>query len=192
MWAGCNARVAGQTPISEGTYEKAAAGADGRGGTGASHRLRQTSRACSTARGLGRARRKSRFALRSVRAGAASSGKLITESMLLSPCRRHHRRGGLAILMVKGLLAFPAPRNISGYTISSAPDYRMLAFTLAILSPHRPAVRSGFPALQANTARRPPARFKDEAASVAGGGGQISFRKSAGGVCRSTLSSGFC
>jgi len=75
---------------------------------------------------------------------------------------------------VKGLLAF-LPATLSGYTISSAPDYRMLGFTLGI------SLLTGIlfglvPALQAT---RPDVSgtLKDEAASVAGGGGQISFRK---------------
>jgi predicted permease len=98
--------------------------------------------------------------------------QLITESLLLSSL------GGvtgilIAVPMVKGLLSF-LPANLTGYTLSSAPDWRMLGFTLAV------SLLTGIlfglaPALQAT---RPDVAgtLKDEAASVAGGG-QLNFRK---------------
>ena len=99
--------------------------------------------------------------------------QLLTESLLLSTAGGFAGIG-LAVLMVKALLAF-LPANISGYTISSMPDYRMLGFTLAI-SLLTGIVFGLVPALQAT---RPDVAgtLKDEAASVTGGSGQLSFRK---------------
>jgi len=99
--------------------------------------------------------------------------QLLTESLLLSSMGGIAGMG-LAVLMVKALLAF-LPANISGYTISSTPDYRMLGFTLAI------SLLTGIlfglvPAFQ-STKPDVAGTLKDEAASVAGGAGQLSFRK---------------
>jgi predicted permease len=99
--------------------------------------------------------------------------QLLTESILLAVA------GGiagiaLAIPMLKGLVAF-LPVNISGYTISSVPDYRMLGFTLAV------SLATGilFGLAPAWQATRPDVAetLKDQAGSVTGGGGQIGFRK---------------
>jgi len=99
--------------------------------------------------------------------------QLLTESLMLS-----FAGGvagiGIALLMSKSLLAF-LPANISGYNISSTPDAQALAFTFAL------ALLAGIafglaPALQATRPDIAPT-LKDQAASVTGGGGQISFRK---------------
>ncbi len=99
--------------------------------------------------------------------------QLLTESILLAMAGGIAGIG-LAVPMLKALVAF-LPANISGYTISSVPDYRMLGFTLAL------SLATGIlfglaPALQAT---RPDVAdtLKDQAASVTGGGGQLSFRK---------------
>ena len=99
--------------------------------------------------------------------------QLLTESVMLS------FTGGLAgialaILMVKGLLAF-LPANISGYNISSAPDYRMLAFTFG-LSLVTGILFGLVPALQ-STRPNIGTTLKDQAGNIMGGGAQVSFRK---------------
>jgi len=99
--------------------------------------------------------------------------QLLTESLLLSMAGGIVGIG-LAVPMLKALIAF-LPANISGYNISSTPDYRMLGFTLAI------SLLTGIlfglaPAIQA-TKPDVAGTLKHEAASVAGGGGQLSFRK---------------
>jgi predicted permease len=99
--------------------------------------------------------------------------QLLTESLLLSVAGGAAGIG-LAVLMVKGLLAF-LPTSITGYTISSAPDYRMLAFTfgLALLT----GIAFGLaPALQSTKPDIAPT-LKDQAGNVMGGGAQAGFRK---------------
>jgi len=98
--------------------------------------------------------------------------QLITESLLLSIL------GGaagilLAVPMVKGLLSY-LPTNLTGYTLSSTPDWRMLGFTV-VVSLATGVLFGLAPALQAT---RPDVAgtLKDEAASVAGGG-HLNFRK---------------
>ncbi len=99
--------------------------------------------------------------------------QLLTESVLLSTA------GGLAgialaVLMVKGLLAF-LPPEITGYSISSSPDPRMLAFTflLALFT----GVGFGLvPALQSTKPDIAPT-LKEQAGNVMGGGAQVMFRK---------------
>ncbi|HEX4276593.1 MAG TPA: ABC transporter permease [Bryobacteraceae bacterium] len=99
--------------------------------------------------------------------------QLVTESLLLS-IAGGAAGIGIAVPILKGLLSY-LPPNLSGYTISSTPDTRMLAFTLAISL--LTGVLFGLaPALQA-TKPDVAGTLKDEAASVAGGGGQLSFRK---------------
>ncbi len=99
--------------------------------------------------------------------------QLLTESVLLSTA------GGLAgialaVLMVKGLLAF-LPPAITGYSISSSPDPRMLVFTflLALLT----GIGFGLvPALQSTKPDIAPT-LKEQAGNVMGGGAQVTFRK---------------
>ena len=67
--------------------------------------------------------------------------QLLTESVLLSAA------GGvagiaLAVLMVKGLLAF-LPAEIAGYSISNSPDPRMLALRVPACARHRRRFRPG-------------------------------------------------
>ncbi len=107
----------------------------------------------------------------------ASRGRMLqqflTESVLLSAA------GGvagiaLAVLMVKGLLAF-LPNQVTGYNISSSPDPRMLAFTfvLALVT----GVGFGLvPALQSTRPDIAPT-LKEQAGNVMGGGAQVRFRK---------------
>ncbi len=98
--------------------------------------------------------------------------QLLTESVLLSG------GGGvaglaLAVLMVKGLLAF-LPTTINGYAISSSPDARMLAFTLGLSL----LTGIGFglvPAIQSTNPGIAPT-LKDQAGAVIGGA-QVTFRK---------------
>jgi predicted permease len=99
--------------------------------------------------------------------------QLLTESVLLSAI------GGavglvLAVLMVKGLLAF-LPTKLMGYGIASSPDWRMLAFTFALSL----ATGIGFglvPALQSTRPNIAPT-LKDQAGNIMGGGAQVMFRK---------------
>jgi predicted permease len=79
----------------------------------------------------------------------------------------------IAVPMLKGLLSW-LPANLTGYTISSTPDLRMLGFTL-VISLATGIIFGLAPALQA-TKPNVAGTLKDEAASVAGGG-QLSFRK---------------
>ncbi|MGP8248203.1 MAG: ABC transporter permease [Bryobacteraceae bacterium] len=98
--------------------------------------------------------------------------QLLTESLLLATA------GGaigilLALLMVKGLLAL-LPPSLSGYSISSTPDPRMLAFTFAltlatgVLFGLAPALQSTRPNLAGT--------LKDQAGGVIGGG-HVGLRK---------------
>ena len=99
--------------------------------------------------------------------------QLLTESLLLSVV------GGaagilLSIAMVQGLLAF-LPTIVTGYSISPAPDPRILGFTLAL------SVATGLlfglaPALQSTRPDIAPT-LKDQAGSVMGSGAQVRFRK---------------
>jgi predicted permease len=96
--------------------------------------------------------------------------QLLTESLLLAFIGGAAGIG-VAFLMAKALLAF-LPVNVSGYTISAAPDLRALAFMLAL------SVVAGIafglvPALQSTRPDIAPT-LKDQAASVTG---QIGFRK---------------
>jgi predicted permease len=133
--------------------------------------------ACANLASLLTARAASRQKEIAIRLAIGSSrgrviAQLLTESVLLSLA------GGvagiaLAIAMVKGLLAF-LPSATSGYTISSSPDYRMLAFTfgLSLLT----GVAFGLvPALQSTKPDIAPT-LKDQAGSVIGGS-QVNFRK---------------
>jgi predicted permease len=99
--------------------------------------------------------------------------QLLTESILISVAG-----GGagivLAVLMVKGLLAF-LPPQVTGYTISSSPDGRMLIFTFLLAL----ATGIGFglvPALQSTKPDIAPT-LKEQAGNVMGGGAQVRFRK---------------
>jgi predicted permease len=99
--------------------------------------------------------------------------QLLTESTLLAMAGGI-AGVGIAVPMLKALIAF-LPANISGYTISSVPDYRLLGFTLAI------SLATGilFGLAPAWQATRPDLAdtLKDQAANVTGGGGQLGFRK---------------
>jgi predicted permease len=99
--------------------------------------------------------------------------QLLTESVLLSGVGGAAGLG-LAVLMVKGLLAF-LPAKLTGYGIASSPDWRMLAFTfgLALLT----GVAFGLvPALQSTRPNIAPT-LKDQAGNIMGGGAQVTFRK---------------
>jgi predicted permease len=99
--------------------------------------------------------------------------QLLTESVLLAAA------GGiagvlLAIVMVKSLLAF-LPTNSTGYTLTSSPDWRMLAFTFALSL----ATGIGFglvPAIQSTNPNIAPT-LKEAAGNIMGGGAQVMFRK---------------
>jgi len=81
---------------------------------------------------------------------------------------------GLAKIMVTGLLAF-LPANLTGYAISSSPDYSVLAFTLGLCL----ITGIGFgmvPALQSTNPDLAPV-LKDQAGSMTGDGAQFNFRK---------------
>jgi predicted permease len=99
--------------------------------------------------------------------------QLLTESLLLS-ASGGAAGVGLAIGMVKGLLAF-LPGTVTGYGIVSSPDYQVLAFAFGI------SVATGIvfglvPALQSTRPDISPT-LKDQAGNVTGGGAQVSFRK---------------
>jgi len=99
--------------------------------------------------------------------------QLLTESVLLSAMGGAAGLG-IAVLMVKGLLAF-LPTTLVGYAIASSPDWQMLAFTfgLSLLT------GAGFglvPALQ-STRPRIASTLKDQAGNIMGGGAQVTFRK---------------
>ncbi len=99
--------------------------------------------------------------------------QLLAESLLLAAA------GGaagifLAAVMVRGLLAY-LPTNLTGYAISSSPDYPVLAFTLALCL----ITGTGFglvPALQSTKPDLAPA-LKDQAGSITVDGAQFTFRK---------------
>jgi ABC-type antimicrobial peptide transport system permease subunit len=56
--------------------------------------------------------------------------QLLAESLVLAACGGA-AGVGLAIVMAKGLLAY-LPTNLTGYAISSSPDYTVMGFTLAL------------------------------------------------------------
>src|SRR5216684_1915269 len=99
--------------------------------------------------------------------------QLLAESLLLAAA------GGaagifLAAVMVRGLLAY-LPTNLTGYAISSSPDYPVLAFTLALCL----ITGTGFglvPALQSTKPDLAPT-LKDQAGSITADGAQFTFRK---------------
>ena len=99
--------------------------------------------------------------------------QLLAESLLLAAF------GGaagisLAAVMVRGLLAY-LPANLTGYAISSSPDYPVLAFTLALCL----ITGTGFglvPALQSTKPDLAPT-LKDQAGSITADGAQFTFRK---------------
>jgi predicted permease len=81
---------------------------------------------------------------------------------------------GLAVVMVRGLLTF-LPTTITGYAISSAPDYRVLAFTIALCG----ITGFGFglvPALQSTKPDLAPT-LKDQSGDRRSEGAQLNFRK---------------
>jgi predicted permease len=99
--------------------------------------------------------------------------QLLTESLLLAAA------GGvagavLAAGMAKGLLAF-LPASITGYSITSSPDLRMMLFTcgLSLVT----GIAFGLaPALQ-STRPNIAATLKDQAGGVVGGGAPVRLRK---------------
>ena len=86
---------------------------------------------------------------------------------------------GLAVVMANGLLTF-MPANITGYAISSSPDYAVLSFTLVLCL----ITGVGFglvPALQSTKPDLAPT-LKDQTGNITGDGAQFNFRKVAVGV----------
>jgi predicted permease len=100
--------------------------------------------------------------------------QLVTESLLLA-LLGGITGIGLAIAIAKGLLAF-LPENPTGYAISSSPDMRVLCFAIGL------SLLTGllFGLMPAWQAARPniAGTLKTTAASVSGGSGQITLRKS--------------
>jgi predicted permease len=99
--------------------------------------------------------------------------QLLTESVLLAAAGGVAGLG-LAVLMVKGLLAF-LPTVVTGYAISSSPDWRMLAFTFALSL----ITGVGFgmvPAIQ-STNPNISLTLKEQTGAIVGDGSQVSFRK---------------
>jgi len=80
----------------------------------------------------------------------------------------------LAIFMLDGLLTF-LPASITGYAISSSPDFSVLAFTLALCL----ITGLGFGLVPALQSTRPDlaSTLKDQAGNISGDGAQFSFRK---------------
>jgi len=99
--------------------------------------------------------------------------QLLTESVLLSVAGGVAGLG-LAVAMVKGLLAF-LPTVVTGYAISSSPDWRMLAFTFALSLltgigfGMAPAIQSTHPNISLT--------LKEQAGAIGGDGAQVTFRK---------------
>jgi predicted permease len=99
--------------------------------------------------------------------------QLLVESVILAACGGI-AGAGLAIAMVRGLLAF-LPTNVTGYAISSSPDSPVLGFTLVLCM----VTGIGFglvPALQSTKPDLAPT-LKDQAGNILGDGAQFSFRK---------------
>jgi predicted permease len=99
--------------------------------------------------------------------------QLLTESLLLAAAGSAAGIA-LAVTMVKALVAF-LPSTLTGYTISTAPDGRMLAFTFGL------ALATGIlfglaPALQSTRPDIAPT-LKDQAGNVRGNAAQVAFRK---------------
>ena len=103
--------------------------------------------------------------------------QLLAESLVLAACGGA-AGAGLAMLMAKGLLAY-LPTNLTGYAISSSPDYAVMGFTLAVCF----LAGAGFGLVPALQSTRPDLAqaLKDQAGSIMGGrigdGAQFSFRK---------------
>jgi predicted permease len=98
--------------------------------------------------------------------------QLLTESVLLAAIGGA-AGVGLAVGMVKGLLAF-LPTQVAGYDIASTPDWRMLGFTFAL------SLATGIafglvPAIQ-STNPRIAVTLKEQAGNIMGGA-QVTFRK---------------
>src|SRR5258708_20217393 len=99
--------------------------------------------------------------------------QLLTESLLLS-VSGGAAGVGLAIGMVKGLLAF-LPSTVTGYGIVSSPDYRILAFAFGI--PVATGIVFGLvPALQSTRPDIAPT-LKDQAGSLTGARSPVRFPK---------------
>jgi predicted permease len=105
--------------------------------------------------------------------------QLLAESLILSASGAAAGIG-IAVVMVNGLLRF-LPANITGYDISSSPDYPVLGFTLALCF----VTGIGFglvPALQSTKPDLAPV-LKDQTGngigSIRGDGAQWNFRKAA-------------
>ncbi|MGO9260351.1 MAG: ABC transporter permease [Bryobacteraceae bacterium] len=99
--------------------------------------------------------------------------QLLTESLVLAAAGGAAGIG-LAVLMVKGLLAF-LPATFTGYGISSSPDGRLLAFTFALSL----ATGIAFGLVPALDSTRPDiaTTLKDQAGGVVGGGVRVGLRK---------------
>jgi len=99
--------------------------------------------------------------------------QLLTESLVLSAAGGAAGIG-LAVAMLKGLLSF-LPTVPSGYAISSAPDWRMMAFTFGLSL----ATGLAFGLIPALDATNPniAGTLKDQAGSVVGSGVRVGFRK---------------
>ena len=95
------------------------------------------------------------------------------ESVLLSSVGGLAALHAIAVLMVKGLLAF-LPTVVTGYAISSSPDWRMLAFTFG-LSLFTGVAFGLVPAVQSTNPNIAPT-LKDPAGGVIGGA-HATFRK---------------
>ena len=140
--------------------------------------------ACANLAGLLTARAASRRKEIAVRLALGCSRlrmvqQLLVESMILA-AGGGVAGIGLAMVMVKGLLAF-LPANITGYAISSSPDYSVLSFTLGLCL----VTGIGFglvPALQSTKPDLAPTLKEQAGSGVAfglGDGAQFNFRKAA-------------
>jgi predicted permease len=99
--------------------------------------------------------------------------QLLTESLVLAAAGGAAGIG-LAVLMVKGLLAF-LPATLAGYGISSSPDWRLLAFAFGLSL----ATGIAFGLIPTLDSTRPDiaTTLKDQAGSVVGGGVRVGIRK---------------
>jgi predicted permease len=134
--------------------------------------------ACANLAGLLTARAASRQKEIAIRLAVGSSRgrmvrQLLTESLVLAAAGGAVGIG-LAVLMVKGLLAF-LPATLTGYGISSSPDWRMMAFTFGLSL----VTGIAFGLAPALDSTRPDiaTTLKDQAGSVVGSGVRVGIRK---------------
>jgi len=134
--------------------------------------------ACANLASLLTARAMARQKEIAIRLAIGSSRGRIVSQLLVEGLILSLAGGGagiaLSIAMVGALLKF-LPSNISGYSLSSAPDWQVLAFTCAV-SASAGILFALVPALQSSRPRIA-ATLKDQAGNIMGSGAQVALRK---------------